>query len=550
MGPTRGLRTDDKPEGPGASVSPTRYGTIVDAEAAKSSDTDMDAEFDGLSLYEKKVLLVDREIDAQGMGRYQWSVFFTCGAGYLLDLLWAQAFGLVVTPMQNEFGFGDEDLGTIFTAFSVGLTAGAFLWGILVDTVGRSAGFNYTVLISSIFGVWLGGSSNYNTVVVLTALTGIGIGGNIPVDTTICLECLPQSRRWLLPTLSIFQPIGVVACSAMAYAFIPKYSCAEDLAACSTAGAGVPCCSREDNWGWRYLMFTIGGITIAVFILRSLLFTFQESPKYLLYRGRDGEAINVLQYIARFNKRECGLTIETFDALSSDASRFGADDSSGHLLGSGADKKDLSMGERIRGELARFKPLFSSFAMGRLVILVWIIYAFDYWGFTIAGSFLPTILARKGRALGLGLRETYRSYIYIYTFGIPGVLAGSLIYGRRRTALLLSSALFGACLFAFTLVSDQASYIAINGLVYFFQSMFNGVLYGWTPEAFPAQVRGSACGISSFFGRLVGIVAPIAGSHMLAHSLNGVLYLAGAGVWVSTVAILLLPRKALQGQNH
>ncbi|KAK4949644.1 hypothetical protein LTR10_011485 [Elasticomyces elasticus] len=521
---------------------------MVDAEAAKASETAMGSEFDGLSLYEKKVLLVNREIDAQGMGRYQWSVFFTCGAGYLLDLLWAQAFGLVVTPMQNEFGFGDEDLGTIFMAFSVGLTAGAFLWGILVDTIGRSAGFNYTVLISSIFGVWLGGSSNYRTVVVLTALTGIGIGGNIPVDTTICLECLPQNRRWLLPTLSIFQPIGVVACSAIAYAFIPKNSCVSEVA-CSTVGAGVQCCSREDNWGWRYLMFTIGGITIAVFILRSLLFTFQESPKYLLYRGRDEEAINVLQYIARFNKRECSLTLETFNALSSNTSHYSAHNS-GPLLGTGSDKKDLSMVEMIGAELARFKPLFSSFAMARLVILVWVIYAFDYWGFTIAGSFLPTILARKGRDLGLGLHETYRSYIYIYSFGIPGVLAGSLIYGRRRTALLLSSALFGACLFAFTLVSDQASYIAINGLVYFFQSMFNGVLYGWTPEAFPAQVRGSACGISSFFGRLVGIVAPIAGSHMLAHSLNGVLYLAGAGVWVCTAAILLLPKKSLQGQNH
>lgn len=539
---------DVKPEGCSTSK---RYGTMMDAEAAKSSSVvGLTTELDGLTLYEKKVLLVDREIDEQGMGRYQWSIFLLCGAGYLLDLLWAQAFGLVVTPIQQEFGFGDEDLGTIFTAFSIGLTAGAFLWGILVDTAGRSAGFNYTVLISSVFGVWLGASSSYNTVVLLTALTGIGIGGNIPVDTTICLECLPRNRRWLLPTLSIFQPVGVVACSGLAYALIPKYSCASDLVACTAPGAGTQCCSRADNWGWRYLMFTIGVVTVAVFVLRSLLFRFQESPKYLLYRGRDDEAVKVMQYIARYNGAECNLSLETFEALSSsDTAKINnADEQRRPLLVSAA--KELSMTERIRDELARFKPLFSSFAMGRLVVLVWIIYAFDYWGFTIAGAFLPTILARKGRALGLGLRETYRSYIYIYTFGIPGVLAGSLVYGRRRTALLVSSALFGACLFAFTLVNDQATYIAINGLVYFFQSMFNGVLYGWTPEAFPAQVRGSACGLSSFWGRLVSIIAPMAGSHMLAHSLNGVLYLAGAGVWVSTLAILLLPRKSLMGQSH
>ena len=35
------------------------------------------------------------------------------------------------------------------------------------------------------------------------------------------------------------------------------------------------------------------------------------------------------------------------------------------------------------------------------------------------------------------------------------------------------------------------------------------VLYGWTPEAFPGAVRGSACGLASFWGRLASIVAPL-----------------------------------------
>lgn len=43
---------------------------------------------------------------------------------------------------------------------------------------------------------------------------------------------------------------------------------------------------------------------------------------------------------------------------------------------------------------------------------------------------------------------------------------------------------------------------------YFFQSMFNAVLYGWTPEVFPAPIRGTACGVASFWGRVFGIVSP------------------------------------------
>lgn len=65
-----------------------------------------DPEMEGLTLYEKKALLVNRELDSHGMGRYQWYIFFLCGFGYLVDLLYAQAFGLVEPAMQQEFGFG------------------------------------------------------------------------------------------------------------------------------------------------------------------------------------------------------------------------------------------------------------------------------------------------------------------------------------------------------------------------------------------------------------------------------------------------------------
>ncbi|KAI7271343.1 hypothetical protein KC335_g5013, partial [Hortaea werneckii] len=95
------------------------------------------AEFEGLTLYEKKCVLINHEIDSNGMGRYQWYIWFLCGFGYLLDLLWAQAFGLVLSPLEQELGFPPDQSGNISVAFSSGLTAGAFVWGVLVDIIGR-----------------------------------------------------------------------------------------------------------------------------------------------------------------------------------------------------------------------------------------------------------------------------------------------------------------------------------------------------------------------------------------------------------------------------
>lgn len=361
-----------------------------------------------------------------------------------------------------------------------------------MDIIGRYWAFNFTVLLSSIFGICLGAPDTYNALLVITAFVGLGIGGNIPIDTTICLEMLPQRNRWLLPALSIFQPLGVVICSALAYAYIPSNSCAIDLVSCNNVAAGQPCCAKADNYGWRYLMFTLGAITISVFIARFVVFRFQESPKFLLTRGKDAKAVKVLEYIASYNKVQCHTKLESFSQLEKDDALAHSEDRGKIVLGSGDKLNDLTLMQKAKLEFIRLKVLFSTPSMAWLTICVWIIYMWDFWGFTIAGYYLPTILRIKGTELGLSLEQTYRSYIYIYIFGIPGVLAGAAIYKWRRISMIISSGLFGAMLFTFTAVSSQGSYIGINGLVYFFQSMFNAILYGSTPEFFPAPVRGKS----------------------------------------------------------
>ena len=70
----------------------------------------------GGTLYDRKCAIVNKEIDAMGMGRYQWSIWLLCGFGYLLDLLWAQAFGLVTNPLSQELGFGGTASGHLLEA--------------------------------------------------------------------------------------------------------------------------------------------------------------------------------------------------------------------------------------------------------------------------------------------------------------------------------------------------------------------------------------------------------------------------------------------------
>lgn len=426
--------------------------------------------------------------------------------------------------------------------------------------LGRQYAFNLTVLISSVFGLCLAAPSTYNGVLVLTAFVGFGVGGNIPIDTTICLEFLPQNRRFLLAMLSIFQPLGVVISSGIAYGFIPFYSCEDSadkkpLPACSssTLAPGAPCCTKASKMGWRYTLICLGAICLTIFFLRFVVFRFQESPKFLLYRGSDDKAVEVLQKIAKFNGRESSITLESFEALTNEHASMANRDTD-MRIDAGTEILKSTWVEKIKIELQRCKILFSNFAMARLTILVWITYVFDYWGFSIAGSFLPTILLQKNSAIDISTAETYRNFVIIYICGIPGVMLGALMYViprvGRKWAMVGSSALMGISLFLFATVNTEASNIGLNAMEYFFQSMFNAVLYGWTPEAFPAPIRGTASGLASFWGRLFSIVSPLIAADLLQKSINAPLYLAGSGVFVSTIALMLMPTKSMGAQSY
>lgn len=340
---------------------------------------------------------------------------------------------------------------------------------------------------------------------------------------------------------------------------IPKYSCGngtngKPLPSCNGLASGVACCTKASNFGWRYTTLCLGAICLFIFFLRFIVFRFQESPKFLLYRGKDEKAVKVLQHIAKFNGRESSITLATFEALTNEEASMSSRDTSTPILGDGAKQLKATWGEKIKLEFVRYRLLFANFNMARLTILVWIIYIFDYWGFSIAGGFLPKILLIKNSAIDISVSETYRNFVIIYICGVPGVLLGALMYAvphvGRKWAMVFSSFMMGLSLFLFATVNTEASNIGLNAMEYFFQSMFNAVLYGWTPEAFPAPIRGTAAGVASFWGRLFGIVSPLIAADLLAKSLNSPLYLAGGGVFIATIAIILVPTKSMGSQSY
>ena len=153
---------------------------------------------------------------------------------------------------------------------------------------------------------------------------------------------------------------------------------------------------------------------------------------------------------------------------------------------------------------------------------------------------------------------------------MPGVALGAALIEvpvlGRRWALVLTSAAMGAALMSFMSIHSTNASVGFNAMEYFcsslvflpfphwfpflltlscsltvvtVQSAFNAVLYGWTPEAFPARVRGSAAGLASCIGRISSIVAPLVAARAGAATTG--LYLAGGGVFLASALCIFLP---------
>lgn len=519
-----------------ASSEDLSFGAIIKGTAAKP-----------LTTFEKKAALINAELDKFGLGRYQICIWFLCGFGYFLDLAWAQGVGLISTAIYQEMNVAPADQGTIFSIANAGLAVGALGFGLSVDIIGRKWAFQITCLITSIFGLLLAAPKfNYAAICGIYFLASLGLGGNIPIDATIALEFLPQDRRFLVALLSMWQPVGVIVASGIAYGTAAKWRCDPKLDSCAITGPGEACCTVSSNMGWRYNVIVLGCMTLAIFFLRYFVFSFHESPKFLLARGREAEAIDVLHKIAKFNKAPAPtLTLEHFrqvEALDPD-----------YVDGSAAPPQDTSRAEKNKAvfknagkEMKRLKGIFTNKLSCFIFVLLAIAYMGDYWSFNLAGAFLPIILFNNNVSEGRGtVKDTYQQYIIIYTPGIIGaVLALASVQMPllgRKWSLVFSAICQGLAMAMYTQVKNTAGYVGLNALEYIMQTYFNAVLYASAPELFDTAYRGSVSGMLSCLGRIAGIVAPYAGAQLLADRSSGILWLGAGGIWLAAFVMVFLP---------
>ena len=471
-------------------------------------------------VYEAKAHTLNKAIQDIGMGRYQWQLFAVVGFGWASDNLWPIVTSLILQPVSLEFNAPKPPLLSL--AQNIGLLSGAIFWGFGCDVFGRRMAFNLTIGITAVFGLVAAGSPNFAAIGCFAAFWSFGVGGNLPVDSAIFLEFLPGTHQYLLTVLSIFWAFAQLVATLVAWPLLGYHTCE----------AEAETCTKSENFGWRWFMMCMGIMALFMFFLRFVCFTLYESPKYLMGRGRDEDAVRIVHEVARRNGKTSSLSIEDLQIY----------DQGGQLH---TDAKAALSRKLQKLNLTHVRALFASPKLAISTSMIMTIWGFIGLAYPLYNAFLPYIQSSRGADFGDGSTYiTYRNALIIAVLGIPGALIGGFLvelpkFGRKGT-LACSTALTGVFLFASTTAMNSNSLLGWNCAFNFMSNIMYAVLYAYTPEIFPTKDRGTGNALTATSNRVFGIMAPIIAIYANLETAAPV-YVSGALFLTAGVLTLLLP---------
>ncbi|KAJ9477095.1 putative Inorganic phosphate transporter PHO84 (putative) [Pseudozyma hubeiensis] len=553
--------------------SRSRASTSIPVDPARPSQETDDATLNEFSrmahemgvggAYERKVALLNNTIKEEiGFGPFQIWLTWLAGFGWFVDNIWFQALSMSLPQIKLEFGPKHVQFATL--ALYLGLLIGATFWGFMADVIGRRPSWNITLFISAVFGIAVGGAPNFVALGALLSCLGLGLGGNLPVDGAMLIEFIPSTHQWILTFLSIFWCFGQLFAAFIGWAFITNYRC-------ETADA----CPRSSNMGWRYTWFLLGAITFIMWVARFWVYPIPESPKFLIGKGRDEEALEVIRFIAAQNGKTTTLTLEQLKAagegitvavstLDVNEKKLARQDDPEAKVGSVAEEKSneaaaakahpvsgttitstaedvpapapeavsstlkgrfLSSSDltQLRRSLREFDShhliaLFSTPRMAWNTLLICFLWGLIGLAYPLYNAFIALYLANAGANQGETTQaEQYRDLVIIAACGIPGSFAAAALvelpYAGRRGTMALFTLLTGLFLFLFTTARTPAAVLGWNCATSLTQNAMYAVLYAISYEVFPAPNRGTGDGLAMATQRVFGVIAPIVGAY-------------------------------------
>lgn len=373
-------------------------------------------------------------------------LFFASMVAALGGLLFGFDTGVIsgVIPFITKyFNLNVHQEGFAVSNLLIGCILGASTGGIISDKYGRKKVLILSAILFAVSAILSALPRNYIELIIARFIGGIGVGVSSVISTMYIAEISPAKYRGRF--VSLFQ-LAVVGGILLSY--FTNWLLAD---------------TGKDNWRW---MLLIGFIPAFIFFVT--LFFIPESPRWLIKKGREKDALLILEKVQRKENAENELK-EIKNTLS---------ETTGSI-------KDL------------FKPGL------KIALLIGILLAIlqTTTGIDAVVYYAPKIFLKSGfKSENSALLATVVIGINKFIFTIIAILTVDKF--GRKPLLLIGIAGMGISLlltgFTFQNPTITAIWIIIPILIYnsFYAMSLGPVVFILISEIFPTKIRGTAMSIA------------------------------------------------------
>lgn len=385
-------------------------------------------------------------LDRLPFSRFHLVTLILTGLALTFDTLDSVVTGFVLAALRIEWGFPVSWIGVISAVGLSGYWLGALVSGFMGDRFGRRRMILFTLVLYSLASASRGFTDDVWPLLILNFLTWMFVGAESSIVPVYLAELWPSKLRGKLSGwMMSFFAYGIALSPIWALTIIP-------------------------NLGWRWAFFLTAPFALMVGIMR---YKVPESPRWLDRMGRHEEAKKVLEDIeARVARTQGTLPAPVPVKTIQTTPRAARDLLSGHFR--------------------------------KRTLMLWVAWFAEYGVLYAFLTFVPTLLALSG----LDIVHSIQYSVAIYAAYVPGYIIGGYVAEAidRKWTVVAAFLLTAICGTAFGMSGADGTAIVFGALTAFFIAMGSTGLYTYTPELYPTEIRATAMGLASSWGRVGSIV--------------------------------------------
>jgi len=406
-------------------------------------------------------------VDEVPVGRFHRLVVAIVGGTWAAMAISILAISFTLPTFIERWTLSGFSAGVLGSASLLGMLAGNTLGGWYADRAGRKRTLVGSIVVFSTFTAATAFGVGVYSVIALRILTGVGLGGALVAGTSYLAEVIPSKVRGRYITyLEASHSIGAMVAVVFAWTVLSV------LGAPDGRVAGVA--------AWR-VFFVIGIAPIGLAAVAARLLP--RSPYFHARQGRTAAAT---------------------DALETIAARTGGDLPAISGPWRVADADDLG-----------YRRLFEPELLGTtaLVASLWAVINLTFYG---VFTWLPDTVAAAGYA-----DDLYRFLFVVTVFQLVGQCTAAVlieVIGRKWTlGGFTSLGGVGILLFAGAIPGAGIDFGASRTAVFLLGLFVTGfavlgawaVLYAYTSEIFPTEIRSTGLGFTGSIGKVAAVAGPV-----------------------------------------